>query len=184
MVSALESYSVVSGWQVVYDASLATGRGSTAVAGIFTAGVALRMLLAGTGLKPEYMAADGVLLVPDPTAAPATPVKDAAVFSAYNGRVQAGLKQAFCAEPTIRAGAYRMALGFWIGAAGTVTRAEELAPTGRTDVDRAFDHAVRNLSLGSPPPPGFEQPVVVLVTPDLVRQCDTADAEPSPRGDR
>jgi Secretin and TonB N terminus short domain len=184
LVSALESYSVVSGWQVVYEASLATGHRSAAVTGDFTPGTALRMLLAGTGLKPEYMASDSVLLEPDPTAAaavsPAPPVAGAVVFRAYYGRVQAGLKRAFCAEPAIRAGAYRMALSFWIGSGGTVTRAVELGSTGRPEIDAAFDRAVRGLAVGDPPPPGFDQPVVILVTPDLIRQCPAADVTLQP----
>lgn len=181
LVSALESYSIASGWQVIYDADLATGRRSSGVKGSFAPAIALRMLLVGTGLTPQYMAADGVMLVPDPTAATTrqeTPGD--AVSRGYYGRIQMGLKRAFCADRQIRSGSYRIALGFWIGSSGTVTRAIALGSTGKTDIDEAFNRAVHTLSIGDPPPAGFSQPIVILVTPELVSQCDTADAGTRP----
>jgi hypothetical protein len=180
LVSALERYSIASGWQVIYDADLATGRRSTGVKGNFAPAIALRMLLAGTGLTPQYMAADGVMLVADPTATAALPGDAASLFRAYYGRIQMGLKRAFCADRQIRSGRYRIAFGFWIGSSGTVTRAIALGSTGKTDIDEAFDRAVHTLSIGDPPPAGFSQPVVILVTPELVGQCDTADAGTRP----
>jgi hypothetical protein len=68
LASALESYSVSSGWQVIYNGRLTAGRQSSAVKGDFTPGAALRMLLAGTSLIPQYRAVDGAILVPDPMA--------------------------------------------------------------------------------------------------------------------
>lgn len=59
---ALERYSVASGWQIIYDSNLATGLRSAGVRGNLPPSAALRMLLAGTGLVPQYMAADGVML--------------------------------------------------------------------------------------------------------------------------
>ena len=53
--SAIEAYSVASGWQVIYDASLATGRQSAPVRGQYAPAAALRTLLAGTGLMAEFM---------------------------------------------------------------------------------------------------------------------------------
>jgi hypothetical protein len=183
LVSALESYSVASGWQVIYDADLATGRRSARVKGTFAPDIALRMLLVGTGLTAQYMAADGVMLVPDPTATAVRqqmPGDAISFFRGYYGRIQTGLKRAFCADRQIRLGSYRIALGFWIGSSGTVTRAIALGSTGRTDVDDAFSRAVHTLSVGNPPPVGFSQPIVILVTPELVSQCDKGDVATRP----
>ncbi len=183
LVTALESYSVASGWQVIYDGNLATGRRSTAVKGFFAPSVALRMLLAGTGLIPQYMATDGVMLVPDSVRQEA--IGDGGPpFRGYYGRVQAGLKRAFCADRQIRSGAYRIALGFWIGASGAVTRVVALGSTGKTEIDAAFDRAVHMLSIGDPPPAGFSQPVVIVVTPDLLTQCKAAVADTPARTNR
>jgi len=181
LISAIESYSIVSGWQVIYDASLATGRRSAPVKGDFVPADALQRLLGGTGLVPQYVAADGVMLIPDSTATSAReemPFDPQKPFRGYYGRIQASLKRAFCEDRQIRSGAYRIALGFWIGASGTVTRAEALGSTGKPEIDAAFDRAVYALSIGAPPPAGFVQPVVILVTPDLVSQCNIAGVEP------
>jgi hypothetical protein len=70
--AALERYSIVSGWQVIYKTSLAIGRRSADVRGKFTPGTALRMLLVGTDLIPQYKAADSVTL----TFAPVTAISD------------------------------------------------------------------------------------------------------------
>jgi hypothetical protein len=179
LASAIESYSVVSGWQVIYDASLATDRRSAPVKGALTPAAALRLLLAGTGIMPEFMAADGAMLVPEPTTArppassePAPRVRD------YYGRIQAGLERTFCADDTVGSGAYRIAIGFWIGSSGSVVRTEPLGSTGRAEIDAAFDRAVRRLAVGEPPPAEFAQPVVILVTPDLLAQCKTAVPRP------
>ena len=179
LVSALENYSIVSGWQVIYDATLATGHRSMAVRGRFTPPVALSMLLEGTGLSPQYMASDGVLLVPElkaNTLAREQMPADVSSIPAYYGRIQIGLKRSLCAERPIRSGNYRISFGFWIGAAGNVTRAVPLSSTGQPDVDEAFGRAVQALSVGAAPPPGFAQPVVLLVTPDLVGQCEPTAA--------
>lgn len=180
LASAIESYSVVTGWQVIYDASLAAGRRSAPLEGAFQPAAALRVLLAGTGLAPEYMADDGVTLVALPTmAAPATAhsvppprLRD------YYGRIQAGLARVFCADDLIRSGRYRIALGLWIGPSGSVVRAAPLGSTGRADVDAAFDRGARRIEVGLPPA-DFEQPVVVLVTPELLGQCQASEPRPT-----
>jgi hypothetical protein len=183
LASALESYSVASGWQVIYNASLAIGRRSSDVKGNFTPDFALRLLLAGTDLMPQYKAADGVLLVPDPTAtlAPDEMADDVdASFKDYYGLIQTGLKHAFCASPQIRSGSYRISFGFWMGSSGTVVRMALLSTTGRADIDEGFERAVRSLSVGAAPPAGFAQPVVLLVTPDLLGKCDRIDSSVQP----
>ncbi len=52
--SALQTYSAVSGNQVICDSRLARGRRSSVVVGLFTAETALRMLLDGTELTIRY----------------------------------------------------------------------------------------------------------------------------------
>ena len=178
LASALESYSVSSGWQVLYNSRLAAGRQSSAVKGEITPGVALRMLLAGTGLMPQYRAVDGAILIPDPMATLApNEIADEVdpSLKGYYGLIQTKLERAFCASAAIRAEGYRIALGFWIGPSGTVTRMMLLSSSGRSDIDESFDRAVRSLVIGAAPPAGFAQPVVLLVTPELVGKCGAAD---------
>ena len=182
--SALEAYSVASGWQVVYNASLAARRRSSDVKGDFTPDAALRALLAGTGLMPQYKAADGAILVPDPMATLApddiADVVDPSLKD-YYGLVQTGLKRVLCASRQIRTGSYRIALelldriahGDACGASGS---------TGRVDIDESFNRAVGRSPSGAAPPAGFSQPVVLLVTPDLVAKCNAVDASMPPIG--
>lgn len=171
LVSAIERYSVISGWQVIYDADLATGRRSTRVHGDFTPAAALRALLVGTGLKPEYVAADSVMLILYRANGARQEVPVERRFNAYYGLIQTGLVRILCEAPQIRSGGHRVAVGFWIGSSGAVTRAELLGSTGKPELDQAFDQAIRKLSVGEAPPAGFEQPVVLLVTPDLISDC-------------
>jgi hypothetical protein len=84
LVSALESYDSASAWQVIYDADLATGRRPAGVKGAFAPDIALRMLFAGTGLTPQYMAADGVM-VRDPTATAARQEMPGDAISLFRG---------------------------------------------------------------------------------------------------
>lgn len=177
LASAIEAYSVASGWQVIYDASLATGRQSASVKGRYSSATALRMLLAGSGLVAEFMAADGAMLVPDPTVTHIPPFEPDPRIRYYYGRIQADLTRAFCADQQVRSSSHRIAIGFWIGASGAVTRVVSLGSTGEVDIDAAFEGAVRRLSFGQPPA-GFEQPVVILVTPDLLAQCNAASLRP------
>jgi hypothetical protein len=173
--AALERYSIVSGWQVIYKTSLAIGRRSVDVRGKFTPRAALRMLLVGTGLVPQFKAADSVILISAPPSDTATTDESAdevdPSLEDYYALVQSDLKKTFCATPQIRAGSYRIALGFWIGASGMVTRTALLGSTGRSDIDESFDRAVRSISVGAAPPMGFRQPIVLLVTPDLFDKC-------------
>lgn len=171
LVSALEIYGAISGFQVVYDAGLAKGRQSSDLKGAFTPEIALRRLLAGTGLSPRYMAADGVVLVPDPVISTEVNAASQRAVTRYYGQIQAGLRQAICSDQHARSGGYRIAVGLWIGSSGIVTRSALLDTTGDPGLDTALDGAMRGMNIGEPPPAGFAQPVVMMVTPDVTRDC-------------
>jgi hypothetical protein len=177
--SAIEAYSVISEWQVIYDAGLAVGRRSTAVRGRLPPAAALTLLLSGTGLTAEFMTADGVMLVPERPAQYVSQLEARSPAGDYYGRIQAGLRREFCAEELIRSNVNRIALGFWIGGSGAVTRVAPLGSTGDTATDAAFSSVVARLAVGEAPPPGFKQPVVILVTPDLIAQCSVPRAVPA-----
>jgi TonB family protein len=136
------------------------------------------MLLAGTGLSPRYMAADGFVLVPDPKSPrQSLPVNTAPyrVVTQYYGRIQAGLRQTLCADRRARAGGYRVAVGLWIGSSGAVTRSALLDSTGDPDLDATLHRAVRDMNIGEPPPAGFAQPIVMVIAPDAMRDCPAQD---------
>jgi hypothetical protein len=171
LASALELYGAISGFQVIYDASLAKGRQSADLKGTFAPEIGLRRLLIGTGLSPRYMAADGFMLVPDPIISAAVNTASQRAVTRYYGYIQAGLRQTFCADQRARAGGHRIVLGLWIGSTGVVTRSALLDTTGDRDLDAALDGVMNGMNIGEPPPVGFTQPVVMMVTPDIVRDC-------------
>jgi hypothetical protein len=172
LASALETYGSLSGLQVVYESSLARGRLSTVVKGTFTPEVALRMLLAGTGLLPRYMAADGFVLVPDPAASDTSQnTLSPLAETEYYGRIQAGLRQVFCNDERARLGGYRVAISLWIGGSGAVRRSALLDSTGNTALDATLDQAIRDMNIGEAPPAGFTQPIIMIITPDVMRDC-------------
>jgi hypothetical protein len=185
LASALELYSARSGRQVVYDSTLAVDRRSSPVMGSFTPELALERLLVGTGLMPRYMAADAFVLVGVPSALRRRQEGQAKAASPadvarYYGRVQAALGAAFCGNERTRRGGYRAVVALWIGASGVIGRAALIGPTGNAALDAAIARTVGGLAIGAAPPPGFAQPVVLLVVPDLTRECQGGPVQPLP----
>jgi TonB family protein len=178
LASALEIYGVVTGLQIVYDGNLATNRKSSDVKGAFTPERALERLLEGTGLAPRYMAPDAVMLVPRATDDAVNTASSLAV-ARYYGRVQTQLKRAFCANSRTQPGGYRIAISFWIGPSGAVARAELLGSTGGRELDAAISQTISGLTI-DPPPPGFAQPVTLVVEPQMPgspRECQAIRAD-------
>ncbi|MCK9913005.1 TonB family protein [Microbacteriaceae bacterium K1510] len=184
---ALEAYTVAAKRQVIYNGDLATGRQGAAVEGTFTPEIALKMLLEGSGLTPRYMASDAFVLVPTPADSAKLPANAAssALVSHYYGLVQAHLKQVLCADRRTQPGGYRLAVSFWIGADGRISRAELLSTTGAADRDRAVERALRAVTISAPPPAGFAQPVTLVVgpqVPQLETDCRAFHVEQSSAG--
>lgn len=180
LASALEVYSIRTGLEVVYNGKLAVDRQSTSVEGAFTPELALRMLLEGTGLSPRYMAADAFVLVEDAQRNPARNTAPPIVVTRYYGRIQNSLKHAFCANRLTEPKKYRVAVSFWIGASGAVSRAELLGTTGSADLDAIIEKMVRGLLIG-PPPSDFAQPVTLVVAPQssgTTRDCQVTGMPP------
>ncbi len=174
LTSALDAYSAMAHRQVLYNAQLAIQRQSNNVKGYFTPEAALQFLLTGTGLMPRYMAADAFVLVADGAPRLQTNSAPADVVMRYYGLIQASLKRALCANKDTLPGDYRVAVGFRIGPSGAISRAELLGSTGDHLLDATIASTVGRLTIGAPPPPGFAQPVVMMVTPQSeasMRDC-------------
>jgi TonB family protein len=184
LASALEGFSTISGFQVVYDGALASGRWSASVIGTLPPDVALKMLLDGTGLSARYMADDGVMLVPSAHPRPRGEINTASppVVNRYYGLIQSRLERALCSDSRLRG--FRAALGFWIGPNGAIVRPTLLSSTGAAELDALIGKAMRNVALNEPPPAGFAQPVVMVITPDLDRDCRTFSFDIQARAER
>jgi TonB C terminal len=175
LASALDAYTIAAHREVLYNGQLALGRRSTRVKGHFTPEAALQLLLEGTRLLPRYMAADAFVLVADDGPLVPTDTASPDVVMRYYGRIQTSLRQAFCTNKRTRPGNYRVAVGFQIGPSGTVSRAALLGSTGDRDLDAMIGKLITGLAIGEPPPRGFAQPVVLMVSPQsdaTARDCE------------
>jgi TonB family protein len=190
LASALETYSTTTGREILYDGRLVVGRRSTAVDGTLTPQAALSLLLQGTGLSPRSMADDALMLQAGPRPAPrelAVNTASPAAVGQYYGRIQSRLKAAFCIGGRTYPGAYHVAVSFWIAETGRVSDVELLGSTGEAARDAAVDHMLRALAIDAPPPPGFAQPVTLIIAPwsaGMTRDCQTQAAAESPSGSK
>ncbi|MET0879200.1 MAG: STN domain-containing protein, partial [Tardiphaga sp.] len=135
LAAALQAYSTVTGAQLLYESSAATGRVSTAVEGTFSRDHALRMLLTDTDLKVNYTRANSITLAPasiDGDEPPATVFArtdltldtlrvrntveraDAGQLRAYEGVIQADIQQALKKDGRTRNGSYSAGIKLWI----------------------------------------------------------------------
>jgi secretin/TonB-like protein len=183
LAQALELYGNVTGWEVLYNSNLAVGRRSSAIQGNFTPEVALARLLAGSGVTAQLTDEKSVVLVPNlatpPSVAGAASDTPASARLSYFGLIQDSMRTALCADGGTRAGRYRIAAQFWIGATGNVVRYQRLGSTGEPETDRQIDRRLRYLRIGSSPPEGFAEPVTILVVPqapDVTLGCTSDHA--------
>lgn len=167
LVSALESYSSMTGVETLYDSAVAHGRLSTAVQGKFTAIDALRMMLVGTSLSARSIAQDAVTL--ELQQAPARVAMDQAPdkneHQLYFGLIQAGLERAFCKNSQLRPGGYRAVLKFTIATNGQIRQPSLVGTTGNEDRDRMILRTLENVSLGGSPPADLQQPIMMIILP-------------------
>ncbi|MEW6640665.1 MAG: secretin and TonB N-terminal domain-containing protein [Pseudomonadota bacterium] len=164
LAAALDVYSATTGLQVVYDATLAAGRRSRAVAGAMAPDTALQLLLEGTGLVAVYAAANTFTIMPA-AAERRIPAASVTSFMPYLAAVQTSVEKAFCRSSLTIPGAYRIEFRFWIGPAGEVLQPELLTSTNDEARDQAISGVLRALTIGRPPPREMPQPVAMAVSP-------------------
>lgn len=174
LASALERYGDATGREAFYDAELARGRTSGPVDGTLSPREALERLLAGTGLVARHMPDSSFVLLPGPAGERKA---TSPAHRRYYALIQSGLRDAFCDSEIARPGRFRLVALFWIGPAGAVLRAQRLGSAGQPELDRRIDATLRTVRVDEPPPPGFEQPVLIMVVPQapgVTIGCDDA----------
>jgi hypothetical protein len=182
LASALDRYGDLTGREVFYDTALAAGRRSSGVQGLFTPEAALQTLLAGTGLSARFLADDSFVLLPTPPPPNPQSADRAAppvVQQRYYALIQASLRDAFCRNSDAQPGRYRVVAVFWIDPSGKVQRYQRLGSAGTSDIDRRIDDTLRGVRLGEPPPPGFAQPVLIMIVPQapgVIMGCEPRDS--------
>ncbi|UUS13914.1 STN domain-containing protein [Stenotrophomonas sp. CD2] len=124
---AVERFSVISGWSVMYPGDLAAGRSSHALRASLAPLPALQMLLQDSGIEAEVIGEQRVVLRRG-TPAAAEPGIGAELPDAERRRRYGGLQQrlraAFCDDPEIAPGRYAATLRFHVdGEGGAAARA-------------------------------------------------------------
>lgn len=178
LMTALRTYSEVTGLAVLVDDRLASGRRSPGVTGSFTVDEALQRLLDGTGLTVRYASDHAFTLVPADTADAKPPkanqqetgrLNDAAEHS-YLGLLQKAIEHALCDTASARQGDYRLAMQLWIDHAGAVEQTHLLDSTGSAARDaeilKVMDHRVIGI-----PPSSLPQPLTLLLLPGRTLSC-------------
>ncbi len=175
LASALDAYSAATGLQVVYDATLATGRRARAITGSMAPDVALRLLLEGTGLAAVYTATNAFTIEP----AAARPPVSVSDFMPYLAAVQSSVEAAFCRSSLTMPGGYRIKFRFRIGPGGEVLQPQLLGSTDDGVRDQAIAGMLRALVIRQPPPPDMPQPVVMAVSPRPPSETGDCGAVPA-----
>lgn len=161
--AALDRYGDITGREALYDTSLAAGRVSGEVRGLFAPDEALKRLLLGTGLSAQFVAENAFVLVAQPRerATNTTSQSD----RRYYGVIQEDILEALCRSRSARPGHYRFIAMFWIGPDGTIEKPRRIGSTGSVDADQKIDAALQSIRFSEPPPVGFAQPVLILIVP-------------------
>ncbi|GGA31899.1 STN domain-containing protein [Dyella nitratireducens] len=186
LLTALRTYSEITGQAVLVDNTLAEDRQSPGVHGSFNKTDALQKLLAGTGLVAMYSSDQAFTLKrAEPDATVGRTVRDIpeslgveeseVVIEHYAGKIQKPIEAALCQSDDTRPGTYRLAMQIWIASSGHIEKAKLLSPID-SQRDYALHHALNRLVL-EPPPPGMPQPMTLLLLPEHANDasvCATA----------
>jgi hypothetical protein len=177
---ALNAYGAASGTQVLYESALTAQRTSHEVRGVYTPEAALQLLLSGTDLDFEYTMDRAITLTPNATMRGVDPQRG---YDRFLGGVQAGVMNALCGDPATRPGPFRVAVQFWINAAGATISPALLHSSGTPSRDRAIIGRLSRLSFSEPPPAAMPQPITLVLAEASAagrgNGCDQADRIPA-----
>jgi hypothetical protein len=167
--AALFAYTREAGAEVFVDDELVAGRQSAPLRGAFDPEMALRTLLAGSGLAIRRAAPGAFTLV---GIAAREPPRDRLLAWSSNraqlrfyAAVQAAVKGVLCSRLATQPGRYRAALAVWVDPAGVIDRVRLLTPDVEGATGEALVTEVKGLSVGEPPPAAIAQPVIFVVLP-------------------
>ena len=175
---ALFAYTKATGFGILLDDDMTSGRRSTSVRASLTPEQALKTLLTGTGLDYQYIATAAFTLIP----APSVPERDSSRDEGYFRTIQSVVKSTLCSRSLTLPGGYRVVIQLWINLSGVVLRSALLSSTGSADRDRMLSRILDGLPLGAAPPAGLPQPVTLIIlprAPDVTQDCGPSDDGPT-----
>ena len=188
LLTALQTYSEITGQAVLVDNTLAAGRRSPGVQGSFDKAQALQKLLEGTGLVASYSSDQAFTLkLAEPGATVDRTVREKteglgveeseAVIEQYAGKIQQPIEAALCQSDDTQPGTYRLAMQIWIAASGHIEKTRLLTPV---DSQRAYavHRALNSLAL-EPPPADMPQPLTLLLLPKRAGKASACVTAPT-----
>lgn len=179
---ALSRYATITKRPALFRSEMVAGRISSVVRGLYLPEIALRMLLQGTGLIAEQIAAgsDEVFVLREGDTSMLLPTDGGKAMSdlPYLSTVQARLWSMLCSSASTAPGDYRALLRFQLDTRGQVQRARLLGSTGDAHRDAAILSALRSVRMDGTPPSNMPQPMTILVLPrtaEGAQQCVAED---------
>jgi outer membrane biosynthesis protein TonB len=168
LAEALKRYAALTRQPTLVRGELVTGLSSSAVRGVYSPNVALRLLLQGTGLEAENIPdnpAGGFILKKGTAAGMAPYAADLGDLAGYPGLVQAKVWKALCDDPRTSPGTYQSLLRFQVDAVGQFQRVRLLSSTGDSSRDAAVRTILQAVRMDRPPPLHLPQPLTLLIEP-------------------
>jgi hypothetical protein len=179
LADALELFGASAGRELIYDGGLVAGLRSYPVCGQMTRSQAVLLMLRDTGLVAQVAGEDAITITASP-GQEASPARSRA--RNYYSVIQDGMRRAFCADPQVKPGAYRIGVRLWIGSDGALTHAQLLGSTGESTRDQRIAAVLARVSFAAPPPDDFAQPVSLVIEPRPLAQGACADRRATRRG--
>jgi len=164
---AVERFSVISGWSVMYPGDLAAGRSSYPLHANLPPLPALQVLLQDSGIEAEVIGEQRVVLrrgTPLATGPDVGAELPEAERRRRYGGLQQRLRAAFCDDPEIAPGRYAATLRFRIDSAGRVSEPELLSGSGSARRDARLLQALQGLVLATEAA-ALAQPVTLQIRP-------------------
>ena len=161
---ALDKFAAATGFQVFYQTALTAGHQSQSIKGMFDPTAALQPAVARIGPnRPIHRPTIRLRSRRQNDIGPALlSAKRAALV--YYGVIQAAVTAALCQSTNTRPGSYRVAIQYWIGPAGGVSRVRLIGSSGDGARDDAIIRAIQMVVL-QPELSQLPQPVTLAIEP-------------------
>jgi hypothetical protein len=167
--NALFSFTAKAGIEVFVDDALISGHMSTFLHGTYAPEVALRMLLAGTGLQIRRAASNAFTIVAANVAVPSMGWRPSWAIDGsrlrFYAALQGSVRRAICDRAATAPGPYRAALAIWVSSAGTINAIKLLTVDIDEETGRALVSRLKGISIGLARPNSVTQPIVFVVLP-------------------
>lgn len=187
--AALAQFATISGVDILYDHSLADGRQSSAVHGVYTPQRAIVALLRGAGLACRFTdRRAAVIFPPTPQGGPgaaaggrvatppapglsldvmrvtAAPLIGSPDFDGYARTAQRDIYRRLETAPALQDAAFDVEIRVSLDPSGVIRQAQMMRGSGQPALDRRIVGLLEGARLSGPPPTGLPQPLRFRIT--------------------